>query len=110
MKAYEPRRLAAISAWNDFPSLPDEIRENVSTAYDELIEEEKEYCDTGNYKHMAQILTSIALCEVLQRHGRSEEEPTGPSRRRCGSSLTPPACRSGDEGKLFPASDEEDFY
>ncbi len=27
----------------------------------ELIEEEKAYCDKGNYKHMAQILTSIAL-------------------------------------------------
>ena len=75
MKAYEPRRLAAISRYqNYFPSLPDEIREDVCTRISELIEEEKEYCDTGNYKHMAQILTSIALYEVLQRHGRSEDE------------------------------------
>ena len=41
---------------------------------DELIAEEKEYCDKGNYSHMAQILTSIALYETLQKHGRSEEE------------------------------------
>ena len=40
----------------------------------ELIEEEKEYCDKGNYSHMAQILTSIALYEVLQKHGSSEKE------------------------------------
>ena len=40
----------------------------------ELLEEEKEYCDKGNYKHMAQILTSIALYETLQKHGKSEEE------------------------------------
>ncbi|MBQ6441689.1 MAG: hypothetical protein IJJ13_03755, partial [Lachnospiraceae bacterium] len=40
----------------------------------ELIEEEKQYCDKGNYSHMAQILTSIAIYEVLQRHGKSEEE------------------------------------
>lgn len=40
----------------------------------ELIEEEKQYCDNGNYSHMAQILTSIALYEVLQQHGESENE------------------------------------
>ena len=32
----------------------------------ELIEEERPFCDEGNYDHMAQILTSIALHEVLQ--------------------------------------------
>jgi hypothetical protein len=42
-----------------------------------LIEEEEEYCDRGNYKHMAQILTSIALYEVLQKHGKTEEEAYG---------------------------------
>lgn len=36
--------------------------------------EEKEYCDKGNYKHMAQILTSIALYETLLNHGKSEDE------------------------------------
>ena len=41
---------------------------------DKLIIEEQEYCDKGNYKHMAQILTSIAIYEVLQRHGQSEQE------------------------------------
>lgn len=40
----------------------------------DLIEEEKEYCDDGNYKHMAQILTSIALYEALQQYGKSEAE------------------------------------
>ena len=32
--------------------------------------EEKQYCDKGNYSHMAQILTSIAMYEVLQQHGK----------------------------------------
>ena len=40
----------------------------------ELIGEERAYCDEGNYAHMAQILTSIALYEVLQAHGAGEEE------------------------------------
>ena len=39
-----------------------------------LITEEKAYCDNGNYKHLAQILTSIALYEVLQNHGKIEAE------------------------------------
>lgn len=39
-----------------------------------LLEEEKRWRDPGNYKHIAQILTTIALYEVLQQHGRSEED------------------------------------
>ncbi|MBR3503471.1 MAG: hypothetical protein IKO07_04390 [Clostridia bacterium] len=39
-----------------------------------LIEEEKQYCDQGNYKHLALILTTIALYEVLQQHGKSEPD------------------------------------
>ena len=58
MKAYEPTKLVAISRYqNYFPSLPEEIREDVYARISELIEEEKAYCDKGNYKHMAQILT-----------------------------------------------------
>jgi len=75
MKAYDAKQLVAISRYqNYFPSLPEENREEVYARISELIEEEKEYCDKGNYKHMAQILTSIALYEVLQKHGKSEEE------------------------------------
>ena len=48
----------AISRYqNYFPSLPAEIREDVYARISELIEKEKAYCDKGNYKHMAQILT-----------------------------------------------------
>jgi hypothetical protein len=54
--------------------LGQQIRTDVYTRMAELIEEEKEYCDKGNYKHMAQILTSIAMYEVLQKHGKSEPE------------------------------------
>lgn len=75
MKAYDAKQLVAISRYqNYFQSLPEENREEVYARISELIEEEKEYCDKGNYKHMAQILTSIALYEVLQKHGKSEEE------------------------------------
>jgi len=72
---YEPEKLAAISRYrNYFPTLPEDIRSDVLERIGELIEEEKEYCDKGNYAHMAQILTSIAIYETLQKHGSSEEE------------------------------------
>ena len=74
MKSYDPQKLVAISRYQDyFPTLSPEIQKDVYAGIGKLIEEEKEYCDKGNYKHMAQILTSIALYEVLQRHGTSEE-------------------------------------
>lgn len=94
MKSYEPQKLMAISRYQDyFPTLSPEIQKDVYTRIGELIGEEKEYCDKGNYKHMAQILTSIALYGVLQRHGTSEEILAVPSRRRCGRFLIPPGCR-----------------
>ena len=75
MIEYKPERMAAISRYQKvFQTLPGEIREDIYRRMETLIEEEKEFCDKGNYTHMAQILTSIAMYEVLQQHGRSEEE------------------------------------
>ncbi len=75
MKAYTPEAMVRVSRYqNYFPTLPEEIKSDIYARMRELIEEEKIYCDKGNYKHMAQILSSIAIYEVLQRHGRSEED------------------------------------
>ena len=75
MKAYIPENLVAVSRYQRyFPTLPADIRQEVLERIAELIAEERQYCDRGNYSHMAQILTSIALYEVWQKHGKSEEE------------------------------------
>ena len=75
MKAYKPETLVAVSRYqNYFPTVDQQTWTDVYARMAELIEEEKEYCDKGNYSHMAQILTSIALYEVLQKHGKSEAE------------------------------------
>ncbi len=75
MKAYTPEAMVRVSRYQDFfPTLLEEIKSDIYVRMRELIEEEKIYCDKGNYKHMAQILSSIAIYEVLQRHGRSEED------------------------------------
>lgn len=75
MKKYEPKELVRISRYqNYFPTLSADIQDEIYARMRELIDEEKEYCNKGNYNHMAQILTSIAMYEVLQKHGKTEEE------------------------------------
>ena len=72
---YLAEKMVAVSRYqNYFPTLPRDIQKDVHERISELFEEEKQYCDKGNYKHMAQILTSIAIYEVLQRHRVSEED------------------------------------
>ena len=49
MKKYEPGQMAASSRdQNYFPTLPAEIRQDVYSRMNELLTEEKEYCDKGN--------------------------------------------------------------
>ena len=75
MKKYEPKQMVASSRYqNYFPTLSEAIKQDVYDRMSELLVEEKEYCDKGNYAHMSQILSSIALYEVLQQHGISEAE------------------------------------
>ena len=75
MKKYEPQKLIAISRYQKcFPKLDEDLKNDIYRRMEELIEEEREYCDQGNYKHMAHILSSIAIYETLMKHGRSEEE------------------------------------
>ncbi len=72
---YKPEAMVAISRYqNFFPTLSKDIQNDIYSRMNELLEEEKKYCDQGNYEHMAQILTSIAMYEVLQKHGKTEEE------------------------------------
>ncbi len=74
-KKYEPKAMVACSRYQVyFPTLPQDIQNDIYARMDELLVEEKDYCDKGNYEHMAQILTSIAMYEVLQKHGKTEEE------------------------------------
>lgn len=53
MKEYKPEQLAAISRYqNYFPTLPIEIRSDIYQRMEALIEEEKEFCDKGNYTNI----------------------------------------------------------
>lgn len=90
MKEYKPEKLIAVSRYRRFiPILPEDIKRDIYARMQELIEEEKKYCDHGNYKHMAQIFTSIALYQTLQRHGKSEEEAYRITSEEMWKALTP---------------------
>ena len=57
-----------------FPLLERDVRQDVIARVEQLIREENAFCDRGNYGHLCNIFTAIALYEALQAHGRSEEE------------------------------------
>ena len=90
MKQYTPEKLAAVSRYKAlFPTLPPDVQRDVYSRMRVLLEEERRWCDPGNYKHIAQILTTIALYEVLQRHGKSEPEAFGIISEAMWGALTP---------------------
>lgn len=94
MKKYEPEALVAVSRYREyFPKLPEDIQQYVYAVMRELLEQEKRWCDKGNYKHIAQILTSIALYRVLQQHGKTEEEAFAIVSTEMWKALTPDTFR-----------------
>ena len=59
---------------NYFNTLDDNLKKDILKRINELIDEEKEYADRGNYGHLCNLLSAIAIFEVLQKHGKSKEE------------------------------------
>ena len=89
-KRYVPEKLVAVSRYKRyFRTLPEDVRGDVYARMALLLDEERRYCDAGNYQHIAQILTTIALYEVLQRHGRTEAEAYDVVSREMWKALTP---------------------
>lgn len=75
MKKYEARAMMRSSLYFSFFKKWDKTTQNqVLRRIKELIEEEKDYCDNGNYLHLSDIFAAIALYEVLQKQGMSEED------------------------------------
>ena len=102
MKAYTPENLVKISRYKKlFPTLPAEVRHDVYSRMLVLLKEEEKWCDRGNYKHIAQILTTIALYEVLQMHGKSEPEAYRIISEAMWGALTPESYRKMARRSFF---------
>ena len=74
MKKYQAKKLIKKSRYlNYVSSLNEEIKHEVFNEVDELITNEKEYCDKGNYTHLANLFFAIAIYDVLTKHKGEEE-------------------------------------
>jgi len=90
MKSYSPKKLVAVSRYRRyFPTLPADLQQDIYRRIGELIVEEQRYCDQGNYKHMAQIFTAIALYQTLQAHGMNEQDAFRITSEEMWKALTP---------------------
>ncbi|MBQ9308288.1 MAG: hypothetical protein IJ229_10205 [Clostridia bacterium] len=74
-KEYKPLNLVMNGRYAAlFGKLSPEEQQAILCRIGELIEAEKEYTDKGNYGHFCNILPTISIDEVLQRHGKSADE------------------------------------
>ncbi len=75
MKKYRPQRMIGDSRYHRyFNTLTAPLQTDVLQRMERLIGEEAEWCDKGNYGHLCNILTTIALDEALQATGMGPEE------------------------------------
>lgn len=57
-----------------YNTLDESVKKDVLHRIDELVKEETAYCDKGNYAHFCNMFSLVAIYEVLQKHGKREEE------------------------------------
>ena len=74
-KTYEPLNMIMNGRYAVlYGKLTPSIQQEIIARMAELIEEERDYEDKGNYGHFCNILPTIAIDEVLQRNGKSPEK------------------------------------
>ena len=74
-KEYTGALLVAQSRWQDAMfDYPREQRDAVVARVEELIGEHPEYCDEGNYAHLCNLFTGLALYEWYLGQGRTKED------------------------------------
>lgn len=75
MKSYTAMKLVKHSRFTEYwKSLDEEVRKNILSRITDLVKQEKQYCDKGNYRHLSNLFTALALYEELQKQGLSEAE------------------------------------
>ena len=74
-RVYEGHALIKASRYQEYrPTRPREEQDRVASRVDKLIAENQEYCDQGNYDHLANMFTALALYEIERDRGLSEDE------------------------------------
>ena len=57
-----------------YKKLPDKVQADILARMARLIKDEEEYEDKGNYNHLCNILSTIAIDEALQSSGKTADE------------------------------------
>ena len=74
-KAYEPQAMMRASRCARlYPTLDAAVRERAIARMGELIEENRELCDTGNHGHLCNMFSALAVYEALQEAGIPKDE------------------------------------
>ena len=75
VKRYTANRMVRSSRFTEYwETLSERTRRNVLARIDDLMLREKQYCDKGNYRHLSNLFTALALYEELHKQGLSEDE------------------------------------
>ena len=89
-KTYKPLNMVMNSRYAVlYKKLDPEVQADVLQRMQSLIAEEGDYADSGNYKHLCNILPTIAIDETLQKRGTSSDEAFGLISSHMWAALTP---------------------
>lgn len=101
-KVYEPLNMVTNGRYAVlYGKLTPSIQREILARMAELIEEERDYEDKGNYGHFCNILPTIAIDEVLQRSGKSPEEAFELISTHMWAALTPRNRPASEAGQGF---------
>ena len=91
-KVYEPHSMVMNGRYAVmYKKLSPDIQADILSGLSDLIAEEKAsgYADKGNYSHLCNILSTIAIDDALQKHGKTPEEAFELISTHMWSALTP---------------------
>ena len=75
MKKYVAEKMIKKSLYKKYYStLNNTFKKQILDKINNLIKEENRYCDKGNYEHLCNIFSAIAIYETLQKNGRDESQ------------------------------------
>ena len=101
-KTYEPLPMVMNGRYAVlFGKLSQKEKEDTLARMAELIEEERDYEDKGNYGHFCNILPTIAIDEALRRNGKTPEEAFELISTHMWAALTPESFRKMSRLRCF---------
>ena len=90
MKQYTPLKMIRAGRYRRcYDELPQEQQREVLAEMVPMLVENAEWCDQGNYGHLSNILPTLALDRVLQRHGMGAAEARETLARHMWGALNP---------------------